>query len=942
MTGWLHEEPEAVALSALRVPLAHDDEIERDGLAMAGEPYRILADSSPSAGPFTPIKGAGARARRLPQRRLEHSPAFDVRRPERSAAEFRRETIHPMQAAPAVVDGDTAGLALVMNTSVRRAASGPTMEAPDVDDVEALLADADPTRTAAVAVEQGVARLGALGGGCIILADDGETLELTAAQGYPPEFVDAWRHFPLALPSPVSEAVRTGRPVYTEISPADDTGGRPRSGHGAVACMPLVSDGESLGVLMFTFEATWAPSRQEEMLLRALADVSARAVARAKRLRPARRIGRLESLMAALSTATAAPEIADAVLREGVASVGARAAAIGVVDAGRAHLKIVASHGYRRDVARVGARLPLDAALPLTVAARDGVNVVLESAAEVAAKYPALLPDFADWGDASLVALPLTINGTTIGAIRFTFDTPRLFDSEEQSFMHALAQLCAGAIDRAFYVTSHARAQRLQAMATALAHAGSPQEIAAQIVAVAASAFDASVVAVAVASGRRSLELLSTHGVPSELVDEWRTFLIDDSTPPGRIAIASEPLLLATRDEARAFDPWLAERLEQVDANAFVGIPLRGREEGTIGLLALAFASERRFDQEDVAFADELADLCAQALGRAAEVEGASALLQGFADAVVTVDADLCVRYANAEAARLFGADVGGETLPEPWPHLSLRDLVRGTLDGDGEAPPVKVRSDDATYEVEAMRSGDLAAIVVRDVSERELRQRAERDFVANAAHELRSPLAAIESALGALELGAKDEAWIRDRFISEIGAEVDRVNKLVRALLVLSQAQVQPGWLQLGRLELAPMLTEIASSLDVQPSVRVSCRCADDAAVRAEETLLAAALANLARNAARNTDQGTIVLSCGAAENGTRSIVVRDTGCGIAPDAIERVFDRYYRAPNAGGDGYGLGLAIVHEMVDALGGTIAVVSKPNAGTAVTITLEAA
>ena len=856
---------------------------------------------------------------------------------------------HSSRAAPPTAEpGDRPGLDVVLAESARRSAPADRNGSADVEDIEALLDASDAADTAAIAVRAGVARLGALGGACIVLADDGETLEMTAAHGYPPEIVEAWRQFPLTMQSPVSDAILTRRPVFTKNVPVE-TGGRPRTGHPAVACMPLLVDDDTVGVLMFTFDVARHPTRHEQALLRALARITARAVARAIHLRRAQRIDRLQSLMGTLESATTPAEVADAVLNDGIAAVGARAASIAVLDAGRSQLKIVASRGYSEDVAQVGSTLPLEAAVPLAAAARENVEVLLESQEDAAARYPALMSVFEKWGDASLAALPLCINGSTVGSIRFTFDAPRVFDPEERAFMRTLAQLCAGAIDRAFRVRSYDRMIRLQALTAALTRAASPPEVATELMLVAVSALNANAAAVAVASGRTTMRTLATHGIHSELVDRWSAFPLDDSNLPGRIAMAKQPMLLGSRDAARAFDPELAQWLEMLDAHSLVGMPLRRADGEPIGVLALAFAAERTFEDNDLLFAVTIANLCAQAFERADLYAGAKDAsrrlgeLLGQLDAcVVAVDRQLRVQYANAQAERLLGSHVVDGPLPEPWPELSLRELAAALLEPGGESAVVTVCSGDSIYEVTGMPGHEIASLVVRDVTERELHERVEREFVTNAAHELRTPLAAIASALDALELGAKDEAWVRDHFISEIGSEVDRTEQLVHALLVLARAQKEPDWLQPARVELEPLLTSIAGTLEVKPDVRVVCRCEPDAAVLGEEALLAAALANLARNAARHTEHGTITLSCRSEVGGVRTIVVQDTGSGMAATAIEYAFDRFYRAEDEDRDGFGIGLAIVREMVHVLGGTIELTSKPAAGTTVRITLPAA
>jgi signal transduction histidine kinase len=177
---------------------------------------------------------------------------------------------------------------------------------------------------------------------------------------------------------------------------------------------------------------------------------------------------------------------------------------------------------------------------------------------------------------------------------------------------------------------------------------------------------------------------------------------------------------------------------------------------------------------------------------------------------------------------------------------------------------------------------------VLTDISERERRERAEREFVANAAHELRTPLAAISSAVDALNSGAKDEPAERDRFIGLVERQAARLARLVRTLLVLARAQTRHELLTLQTVAVRPILEEVAAGLDVADGVSVEVECPDDLAVLAQRDLMEHVIANLATNAAKHTSAGEIAL-VGNADHDFVAIEVRDTGSGIAPDAQER-----------------------------------------------------
>lgn len=312
---------------------------------------------------------------------------------------------------------------------------------------------------------------------------------------------------------------------------------------------------------------------------------------------------------------------------------------------------------------------------------------------------------------------------------------------------------------------------------------------------------------------------------------------------------------------------------------------------------------------------------------------------------------------ANGEAFRMTGREPGDLGAFEDW-----RGAVAHTVDGrpvSSEEWPISrtLASGEAvsseTYEVTVQghrrifeisttpivaASGELtgALAVFRDVSRRERGERAERDFVTNAAHELQSPLAAIVSAIEVLQAGAK-EGPQRDVFLDHIERAADRLARLVRALLILARTQ---SGLEAPRDELVavrPLLEEAGAGLHLSPSVTLEIDCPDDLAVVSNRPLLEQALVNLAENAAKQTTTGRVVLKARVGAASTVELIVADTGPGIPASAQSRIFERFYRADESGSQGFGLGLAIVRSVAEALDGELELSTAPGAGTSVTL-----
>ena len=322
-----------------------------------------------------------------------------------------------------------------------------------------------------------------------------------------------------------------------------------------------------------------------------------------------------------------------------------------------------------------------------------------------------------------------------------------------------------------------------------------------------------------------------------------------------------------------------------------------------------------------------------------------SALLDRLHDGVVAVDQTLRVTYANSAAELLLakGGALTGETLVDPWPEPSLRTLAAGMFEYRAEPAEARVTLEDArsTYALLALPpdlSGE-ALLVIADVTADERRQRAEREFVANAAHQLRTPVSAIASSIEVLQGGAKEDPAARDRFLAHLDHQCSRLVRLTRALLLLARAQALSEPPAVEVVHLRPLLAALAGGLRPGTGVRVEVDCPFDVAALTNRDLFEQAISNLAENAAKYTVEGEIVLSAEPAD-GHVCVVVSDTGPGADLPA-DGSFQRFYRDPTAQGEGFGLGLAIASEAVRALQGDLRITSDKD-GTRAAVTLPSA
>ena len=212
----------------------------------------------------------------------------------------------------------------------------------------------------------------------------------------------------------------------------------------------------------------------------------------------------------------------------------------------------------------------------------------------------------------------------------------------------------------------------------------------------------------------------------------------------------------------------------------------------------------------------------------------------------------------------------------------------------------------------------------------------AQRDFVADAAHELRTPLAALRLQLQLAERAPDGAA--RAQALSDLGAGLERETRLVQQLLTL--AQLDPGAGPLpppAPVGLAGLVRQAVADHAVLAEAKGvdlgASRLEDSARVAGDAGSLRTLLANLLDNAVRYTPRGGRVdVSAGVDEGGAPYLEVQDSGAGIPQAERSRVFDRFYRVPGAGGEGSGLGLSIVAAIAERHGGEVALQDTPGGG----------
>lgn len=213
--------------------------------------------------------------------------------------------------------------------------------------------------------------------------------------------------------------------------------------------------------------------------------------------------------------------------------------------------------------------------------------------------------------------------------------------------------------------------------------------------------------------------------------------------------------------------------------------------------------------------------------------------------------------------------------------------------------------------------------------------------FSADLAHELRTP---INNLVGEAEVALSKEREPEEyrRILESSLEEFGRLSRMVDNLLFLARAENPETRIERMPLDARKEIEAVGEFYEaVAREQRVEVTCRGTGTVQADPTLFRRAVSNLLSNALRHTPPGgEVTLSVGEREDRSTEVVIRDTGAGIVPEDLPRIFDRFYRSAGAKTgypEGTGLGLAIVKSIMDLHGGGCGITSGPDRGTTVTL-----
>jgi two-component system phosphate regulon sensor histidine kinase PhoR len=355
--------------------------------------------------------------------------------------------------------------------------------------------------------------------------------------------------------------------------------------------------------------------------------------------------------------------------------------------------------------------------------------------------------------------------------------------------------------------------------------------------------------------------------------------------------------------------------------------------------------------------AGELEDRISAVIRQRNTLEG---VLASMVEGVLAVDTEDRIILLNRTAGAIMGIDPAkavGRPVAELFRHPDILAFVRRTLASDGlEEGELSLREGGGSHLqatgtlLEDGRGGRLGALVVlNDVTRLRRLETLRRDFVANASHEIKTPVTAIKGFVETLLEGALEDGDNARRFLEIIRVQTDRLDALVSDLLSLSriEEEAEKGSLQRVACRLAEVVAEALEICRVKAdagSVPLEADVPGDLVVQADPLLLSQALVNLVDNAVKYSPPGSPVRVTASRREGRLEIAVADRGPGITPEHLPRLFERFYRVDRGRSreqGGTGLGLAIVKHVAQAHGGTAEVESLPGVGSTFRLLLPA-
>ena len=335
--------------------------------------------------------------------------------------------------------------------------------------------------------------------------------------------------------------------------------------------------------------------------------------------------------------------------------------------------------------------------------------------------------------------------------------------------------------------------------------------------------------------------------------------------------------------------------------------------------------------------AEEYAALCAASMTHQGHTIGALVLstpVTELRNAILHVEEQLLTVFMVVAGVALIAALVFSSIITRPVAALTraIRRMGRGDL-----SARVKVRATGELKELADSYNAMAEQIEHFDLSRSQ--------FVSNASHELKTPLATMKILLENLIYQPDMPAELRAEFMQDMNHEIDRLTGIITDLLTLTQMDSHESGLHMAEIDLSALTEETIHTLlpaAEKAGLTMTGDIAPDIRLQGDQSKLSQVIYNLTDNAIKYTPEGGCIDVTLETQGKEAVLTVADTGIGIPQGDLTHIFDRFYRVDKARSratGGTGLGLSIVRQMVQLHGGTIDVDSAPEKGSVFTVTL---
>ena len=372
--------------------------------------------------------------------------------------------------------------------------------------------------------------------------------------------------------------------------------------------------------------------------------------------------------------------------------------------------------------------------------------------------------------------------------------------------------------------------------------------------------------------------------------------------------------------------------------------------------LGVHLAWKRRFDAKTRQFNAGLLDLQrrqqqTELFAKAREQVLFNSMLEGL----LLLDYNHRITLANRSFKSLFGVKVElrGKSILEALRLHALEDLV-SQVETHGQVLNYELKLPDINerwlqvnaaviHDSDGRREGTI--LVFHDLTRLKQLERTREEFVANVSHELRTPLSLIKGYVETLLDGASQQPEVTQRFLKIIERNTQRLNLLIQDLLTISALESERIQLSLQPVSLRGLADKILSDLHARAESKnmALINNLEDFQVLIDPNRMDQVLANLVDNAIKyGRTHGKVMIGARRLADSSVEVHVRDDGPGIPPEALDRVFERFYRVDKARSrdqGGTGLGLSIVKHIVQAHDGRVWVESEVGKGATFFFTL---